>query len=142
MKKRVLRYSCDACQLHFETWERYTIHSGSRAHLVQSLQTPAYDVQLDEVEHQNISEAEWLDRPFYDVAEQEDACLSEDEFTRDSESDMETDEFYVFHDQNDEQYEYRRGAYFPFPSEIFFLLYSYAHNISRPKVMTDYTLLL
>ena len=24
--------------------------------------------------------------------------------------------------------------YFPFPSEIFFLLYSYAHNISRPKV--------
>ena len=25
-------------------------------------------------------------------------------------------------------------SYYPFPSEIFFLLYSYAHNTSRPKV--------
>ena len=28
----------------------------------------------------------------------------------------------------------RINDYFPFPSEIFFLLYSYTHNISRPKV--------
>ena len=27
-----------------------------------------------------------------------------------------------------------QGPYFPFPSEIFFLLYSYVHNVSRPKV--------
>ena len=27
------------------------------------------------------------------------------------------------------------GLYFPFPLEIFFLLYSYAHNVSRPKVL-------
>ena len=26
------------------------------------------------------------------------------------------------------------GLYFPFPSEIFLLLYSYVHNVSRPKV--------
>ena len=32
-------------------------------------------------------------------------------------------------------------SYFPFPSEIFFLLYSYAHNITRPKV-TYFTIYL
>ncbi len=30
----------------------------------------------------------------------------------------------------------QQNAYFPFPSEVFFLLYSYAHNTSRPKVIT------
>ena len=25
-------------------------------------------------------------------------------------------------------------SFYPFPSELFFLLYSYAHNVSRPKV--------
>ena len=29
-----------------------------------------------------------------------------------------------------------QGSYFPFPSEIFFLLYSYVHNVSRPKVLS------
>ena len=29
----------------------------------------------------------------------------------------------------------KQDSYFPFPSEIFFLLYSYVHNISRPKVI-------
>ena len=30
------------------------------------------------------------------------------------------------------------SGFFPFPSEIFFLLYSYAHNTSRPKVKIFY----
>ena len=29
----------------------------------------------------------------------------------------------------------QQDSYFPFPSKIFFLLYSYVHNISRPKVI-------
>jgi hypothetical protein len=33
----------------------------------------------------------------------------------------------------------QENAYFPFPSETFFLLYSYAHNISSPKVLVHYT---
>jgi hypothetical protein len=30
--------------------------------------------------------------------------------------------------------EHGHGLYFPFPSELFLLLYSYVHNVSRPKV--------
>ena len=153
MKKRVCRYRCDICRVNFESWDRFNIHSASRAHHIRELQTTQNDEQMiilneqptddvvlcgngnglltpDPVQHipgagpevnfdEDVSYTDDIDEHFSDVDVSE--CDSGDD---DIENDYSTAK--------------QKSAFFPFPSEIFFLLYSFAHNISRPKVISDY----
>ncbi|CAB3981829.1 PREDICTED: uncharacterized protein LOC109581930 [Paramuricea clavata] len=143
MKKRVCRHHCKCCGINFETSERFSIHLASRAHFMQGLQTPADDIQL--VSDNNITlfvDAEgFQDRSLVpDTTEQNLVGL---ESPSDEENPMDMD---GFSDTSDAEVDGKislttcrnqEHAYFPFPAEIFFLLYSYAHNISRPKTCTD-----
>ena len=143
MKKRACRHRCDICAINFELWDRFSVHLTSRGHRMKQLATTTTTENI-----QLVSDA------FESFTEQ---CDGQDEFffvreplykdaSYDNISDSESDDtFGVFDSLSDFEEESNgdsenvqrpseHGLYFPFPSEIFFLLYSYVHNVSRPKV--------
>lgn len=78
-----------------------------------------------------------VEEPLYDDANFENIsdCESNDSFgALDNLSDFE-EESNANGDSENVQPPSERGLYFPFPSEIFFLPYSYVHNVSRRKVL-------
>lgn len=138
MKKRACRHHCDRCNLGFETWYRYTTHVSSRGHLEKELATME-NVRL--VEDEYLPESDFVmtaddenDGLFTTFEEEriefEPPEFADTELSSDDEELSENGDTSEITDQmpNDD------SNFFPFPSEIFFLLYSYAHNTSRPKV--------
>ena len=145
MKKRACRHRCDICAVNFESWERCSVHLTSRGHRMKQLATATAteNIQLvsDRYEcftHECIGQDDFLfaEEPSYD----------DTSFENISDSDS-NDTFSVFDNLSDFEEESdgdseklprpsQQGSYFPFPSEIFFLLYSYVHNVSRPKVLS------
>jgi hypothetical protein len=131
--------------------DRFSAHLTSRAHLIQKLQTAQQEVQLfpDEISTDNLGLSDGengllvldhlFDQEFLNVDDEmldnessfDDSDSYLDEFisgvSDDSSSDGDID--------NVSRRPRQQDSYFPFPSEIFFLLYSYVHNISRPKVI-------
>lgn len=151
MKKRPCRFRCDLCRVNFESLDRFSAHLTSRAHLIQKLQTAQQEVQLfaDEISTDNLGLCDdengllvldhLFEQEFLNVDDEmlgsessfDDSDTYLDEFisgvSDDSSSDGDID--------NVARRPRKQDSYFPFPSEIFFLLYSYVHNISRPKVI-------
>ncbi len=140
MKKRVCRRRCESCGINFETLQRFSIHLASRAHLMQGLQTQANDILLVSDDDITLSADAWdfEDRSLVPVTAELNLVgiesLSHEENLMDMDVDMDG-----FSDTSDAEVDgessttrNQQNAYFPFPSEVFFLLYSYAHNTSRP----------
>ena len=145
MKKRVCQLHCGLCGLNFESCERYTIHLSSRARLASEIQvkkqTQLLDTELVEdhrvfqvlVEDEeklfvNESDGDIVNEQYNDFARSETESMDKSVSLSDIESGTESPS------ENDEFQEEREADMFPFPSEIFFLLYCYAHNVTRPKV--------
>ena len=139
MKKRACRHRCDTCEVNFESWDRFSVQLTSRGHRMKELATTTQNVQL--VSDVFDSSTGLCDSQDYFLFMQEPLC--DDDSNSDSEYDDAFGDFGSFSSDSEEesngdrenvQRPTERGLYFPFPSEIFFLLYSYAHNVSRPKV--------
>ena len=153
MKKRVCRYRCDICRVNFESWDRFNIHSASRAHRIRELQRTQNDEQVNILNEQPTHDVvlcgngDGLLTP--DPVQHIPAVGPEENVDEDVTSTDDIDEYFSDVDvsecessdddiENDYLTAKQKSAFFPFPSEIFFLLYSFAHNISRPKVISHY----
>ena len=140
MKKRSCRHYCDLCGLSFETWYRYNTHASTRSHIWKEVTSTAGSVQL--IEEELVSESDCVLEVDNDDLH---TTLEEDHFERELELSSDTELNYAGSDEELSNCEDARDIlldqasnkgsdFFPFPSEIFFLLYSYVHNTSRPKV--------
>ena len=145
MKKRACRHYCESCNLSFETWDRYSSHVLWRGHTANALPHASNDIQLFSEEPapgelvsddndffylNNEYTLELEDENFNVVSSDENDLSDSDNISETSGS-----------PQAEQEASTQPDSYFPFPSEIFFLLYSYAHNITRPKV-TYFTIYL
>ena len=162
MKKRACRLYCDLCHLSFESYERYSSHASHRGHVVNEIQAGKASINNIELEDDDdvlqnvVLEDDW------DSSDGEnDECEGQSESSASLESDRESlfgrdsdvnggDTYSTASDRppfemddstsdstEDDSHDTDEelGAdVFPFPSEIFFLLYCYAHNVTRPKV--------
>ena len=139
MKKRACRHRCDICAVNFESWERFSVHLTSRGHRMKQLATATatqniqlvsdrYECFPDQCVHQD--DFLFEEEPLHDATSFENISDSESNETCslfDNLSDFEEES----NGGNDElPRPSEQGSYFPFPSEIFFLLYSYVHNVS------------
>lgn len=141
MKKRACRHCRDLCNLSFETWYRYNTHASTRGHLWKEVTSTVGNVQLEE--NEIVPESDCVLEVDNDQLL---TTLEQDNFGREPElfSDTELssegsdeEELSGCEDTQDillDQISNNDSNFFPFPSEIFFLLYCYAHNTSRPKV--------
>lgn len=143
MKKRACRHRCDICAVNFESWDRFSVHLTSRGHRMKQLAntTATENIQLVSDAFESITnqfngqdEMFFVQETLYDDNSYENISGSESDDTFsvfDSLSDFEEESN---GDSENVPRPSQHGLYFPFPSEIFFLLYSYVHNVSRPKV--------
>ena len=142
--KKACRYRCEICEVNFETLDRFSVHLASRGHLICKLQNNAANgIRLDKEDDIALSNDAESTEVFPEIVLD---VQDTSHFESEEESSMEMDPFSdvesiitdVGADSDGEIFknttQQRLNDYFPFPSEIFFLLYSYAHNISRPKV--------
>lgn len=139
MKKRACRH-CELCSLSFETWDRYSTHVLSRGHYANELGNAAHNVLLVSDEQvpgdlvaDNNEELFGWDMNYFEFDNGEFDQPSSDENDL-SDSDISSSEASDADSPADANAPLSQVSYYPFPSEIFFLLYSYAHNTSRPKV--------
>ena len=144
--KKACRYHCEICEVNFETLDRFSVHLASRGHLICKLQNnPADGICLDKEDDIALSNdaesTEVFPEIVLDVQDTSHFLESEEESSIAREIDPFSDVENIITDvgaDSDEEIfnmtQQRINDYFPFPSEIFFLLYSYTHNISRPKV--------
>jgi hypothetical protein len=125
-------------QFKFQNVGWYSTHVLSRGHLGKEITSAEHNIEL-------VPEEQALVKLVSDAAERFGlhtvyTAELEDEYLRaspDENDQSDGDNFSESSDvscaDEDASEEMSRG-YFPFPSEIFFLLYSYAHNVSKPKV--------
>lgn len=144
MKKRTCRHHCDICVVNFESWDRYSVHLTSRRHRMKQLATRTTTQNIQLVSDASECPTDLYQDEFLFLQEPEchevrlednsDDSGSYDIFcdftSSDSEEESDSDNAILQRPP-----EHGNGLYFPFPSEIFFLLYSYVHNVSRPKVI-------
>ena len=138
MKKRACRHYCSLCNLSFETWDRYSTHVLSRGHHANELGNAAHNVLLvsdeqfpGDLVEDNKEELFGWNTNYFELGNGEFDLPSSDE------NDLSASD--ILSEASDASANIAVGkdpalSYYPFPSEIFFLLYSYAHNTSRPKV--------
>ena len=151
MKKRVCRHHCELCNLSFETWDRYFVHFQSRGHLVNELNSSekqdielvgddhfpgdldpfAEDRDVDMGKPRTCARLQNSDYPAGTLSAEEE--ISSDNESDDGGGDDATTSNFQGSFSADEKTD-GQPSFYPFPSELFFLLYSYAHNVSRPKV--------
>ena len=138
--KKACRYCSEICEVNFETLDRFSVHLASRGHLICKLQNNAANgIRLDK-EDDTAESTEVVpeivldvqDTSHFESEEESSIAMEIDPF-----SDVESIITDVEAESDGEIFnttQQRLNDYFPFSSEIFFLLYSYTHNISRPKV--------
>ena len=145
MKKRACRYHCDLCNLSFETWYRYSTHVSARGHLLKELSAPVTaNIQLvvDEpvAQEDTVLGLDDEESGLYTTFQVADTDTDTDteqehwqslELSSDEDASLDCDPPNMNHSSD---LTTENLSFFPFPSEIFFLLYSYAHNTARPKV--------
>ena len=135
-----LRHLCS----HFESWARFSVHLTSRGHRMKQLATATAtdNIQLVSDRYECFTDQCFGQDNFLF---EEEPCYNDTSFENISDSES-NDTCSVFDNLSDFEEESNgdseelprpseQGPYFPFPSEIFFLLYSYVHNVSRPKVL-------
>ena len=138
--KKACRYCSEICEVNFETLDRFSVHLASRGHLICKLQNNAANgIRLDKED--DIAESTEVvpeivldvqDTSYFESEEESSIAMEIDPFL-----DVESIITDVEAESDGEIFnttQQRLNDYLPFSSEIFFLLYSYTHNISRPKV--------
>lgn len=144
MKKRVCRHHCNLCNVSFETWERYSVRVSSTGHLVKELPSAAMASNIQLVPDEEVlgdlvldddDEVFRLEKTSATELQQDWEYTGIDaEYTGIDSDDEDLSDIDNTSEPLRETFSGDKSSHFPFPSEIFFLLYSYAHNISRPKV--------
>lgn len=147
MKKRTCRHYCSPCKLNFESWARYEVHVSSRRHSVNELQISSNNSLDTEILHDIIDEnvipaddnCDSLEQDYPQRNFEESYFVPEDTCSDTETTDLDEREDTplpspINESQSSSNINDDAGEYFPFPSELFFLLYCYVHNISRPKV--------
>ena len=144
MKKRVCRHHCNLCNVSFETWERYSVRVSSTGHLVKELPSAAMASNIQLVPDEEVlgdlvldddDEVFRLEKTSATELQQDFEYTGIDaEYTGIDSDDEDLSDIDNTSEPLRETFSGDKSSHFPFPSEIFFLLYSYAHNISRPKV--------
>ena len=128
-RTRNILKSCDCCQIQFESTTSFTRHCGTQAHKHQLLAARNASVIED---WENDCAPGPL--PGYPVP------LQNQPIPQNSIEVRQEEDFYnettneIFQNTIAEQSPSEDLEFFPFPDEKFFLLYCYAHGISRPKV--------
>lgn len=130
-RNRNILKCCDCCQIQFESTTSFTRHCSSQA-LRHKLLAAQHASLIDCVE-------DWENDctpgpiPAYPMEIQEIAQDSiEGRQEEDSDSEIMNE---MFDNTTTDQSPSEDLQFFPFPDERFFLLYCYAHGISRPKVL-------
>ena len=130
-RRRNVIASCEICRISFESSTNYETHLVTKSHRRKFLATNTYESfdesLIDVITHPQgatdnspeNSDEESVNSPPYNETPDED-MLYEERDAGDSD--------------NQEEFEQDQMSFFPFPSEIFFLLYCYSHSVMHPKV--------
>lgn len=131
-RRRNVVASCEICRISFESNTNYEAHLVTKSHRRKLLATNSYESfdSIDETlthpqgatdNSPENSDEEPVSSPPYDEHQDEDRCHEEMDIGADD-------------SDTQEEFESDQTNFYPFPSEMFFLLYCYSHSVMHPKV--------
>ena len=124
-RKRQAVETCEVCRLEFFAKSIFLSHLNSRGHLANLLPAKIIE-ENDTLSFPYVEETNYVheEQRVVDPIDLETAMQSET---------SEDDSLYDEEDKSEGNNEDAEN-FFPFPSELFFLLYCYVHNVMKPKV--------